>query len=67
MVKMRIYSEFSFKADMQLKDVDARTRDYDVQRHKAEVQDYLQKRLAAAFPDAKDLTLHYLEFSPAQE
>ncbi|MCX6339449.1 MAG: hypothetical protein NTX71_05970 [Candidatus Aureabacteria bacterium] len=67
MVKMRIYSEISLKANVPLKDVDARTRDYDVQRHKKEVYDYLQERLAKAFADAHDLTVHYFEFSVAQE
>jgi len=67
MVKVRIYSEFSFKAEIQLKDVNVTTRDYDVQRHRKEVHDYLQKRLSSAFSDAEDLTLHYVEFSVAAE
>lgn len=67
MAKMRIYSEISFKADLPLKGVDAGTRDFDVQRHRKEVLDYLQGRLAAALKDAKDLTVHYFEFSVAGE
>jgi len=67
MVKMRIYSEISLKTDLPLKGVDALTRDYDVQRHRKEVYDYLQEKLAAAFADTQDLKVHYFEFSIAQE
>jgi hypothetical protein len=59
---MRIYSEISFKVDMDLAGVDEHTRDYDVQRHKKEIYDFLQKRLASTFGDARDMTIHYLEF-----
>ncbi|MEI6632445.1 MAG: hypothetical protein WCP22_01365 [Chlamydiota bacterium] len=67
MAKLRIYSEISLKADLPLEGVDARTRDFDVQRHRKEVLDYLQERLAAAFKDSRDLTVHYFEFSVADE
>lgn len=67
MVTMRIYSEVSLEAELPLKGVDALTRDYDVQRHKKEVHDYLQERLTKAFADAHDLTVHYFEFSVAHE
>jgi hypothetical protein len=33
-----------------------------VQRHKKEIYDFLQKRLASTFGDARDMTIHYLEF-----
>lgn len=67
MIKVRVYSEFSLKVGMELEGVDEHTRDYDVQRHKKEVHDYLQSRLSAAFGDASDLTLHYFEFSLARQ
>jgi hypothetical protein len=67
MAKMRIYSEISFKADLKLEGVDARTPDFDVQRHRKEVLDYLKERLGAAFKDSRDLTVHYFEFSVADE
>jgi len=67
MVKMRIYSEISLKVDLPLNGVDALTRDYDVQRHRKEVYDYLQEKLAAAFTDTQDLKVHYFEFSIAHE
>ena len=67
MVKVRIYSEFSFKTDIQLKDVDKQTRDYDIQRHRKEIHDYLQQKLGAAFGGAEDLTLHYLEFDVVKD
>ena len=63
MAMLRIYSEVSFKADLPLEGVDERTRDFDVQRRRKEVLDYLQKRLAAAFSDSRDLTVHYFGFS----
>jgi hypothetical protein len=65
MAKLRIYSEFSLKADLPLGGVDAKTRDYDVQRHRQEVHDYIQKKLEGAFADAEDLKMHYFEFSIA--
>ena len=65
MVKVRIYTEISFKVDMDLEGVDTGTRDYDVQQHRAEVHDYLSRKLASAFGDAEDLRLHYFEFSIA--
>jgi len=67
MVKMRIYSEISLKAELHLKGVDNLTRDYDVQRHRKEVYDYLHEKLAAAFAGTQDLKVHYFEFSIAQE
>ncbi len=67
MAKLRIYSEISLKADLPLGGVDAQTRDYDVQRHRKEVYDYLHERLAKAFADAQDLTMHYVEFSVAND
>jgi hypothetical protein len=63
MATLRIYSEVSLKADLPLEGVDARTRDFDVQRRRKEVLDYLRERLAAAFNDSRDLTVHYFEFS----
>jgi hypothetical protein len=67
MAKLRIYSEFSMKADLPLGGVDAHTRDYDVQRHRQEVYDYLHERLAKAFADTRDLKMHYFEFSVAED
>ncbi len=67
MAKIRIYSEISLKTDLLLKGVDTQTRDYDVQRHRKEVYDYLQERLAKAFDDVQNLTVHYFEFSIAQD
>lgn len=65
MAKLRIYSEFSLKADLPLGGVDTQTRDYDVQRHRQEVYDYIHERLSNAFADAEDLKMHYFEFSVA--
>lgn len=67
MVKVRIYSEVSFKVEMDLKGVDYKTRDYDVQRHRKVIYDFLQERLKSAFGDAEDLSLHYFEYSLAPE
>lgn len=67
MAKLRVYSEVSFEADLPMENVDARTPDYDVQRHRKEVLDYLQERLAAAFKDSRDLKVHYFEFSVVNE
>lgn len=67
MAKLRIYSEISLKADLPLGGVDMQTRDYDVQRHRQEVYDYLHERLSRAFADAQDLKMHYFEFSIAND
>jgi hypothetical protein len=63
MATLRIYSEVSFKVDMDLSGVTAETRDYDVQQHRKEIYDYLQKKFSAAFGDARDLKIHFFEFS----
>lgn len=67
MAKLRIYAEISLKSDLRIEGVDSKTRDFDVQRHRKEVLDYLRERLAAAFKDSRDLTVHYFEFSVADE
>ncbi len=66
MVKLRIYSEVSFKVDVEMKGVESDSRDYDVQQHRKEIYDYLQKKLDAAFSEAQDLKLHYFSFSLAK-
>ncbi|MDD5557296.1 MAG: hypothetical protein PHN82_08610 [bacterium] len=63
MSTFRIYAELSFKADLALPGVDETTMDYEVRQRKGEVYEYLQRRIADAFPDATDRTLHYFEFS----
>lgn len=50
-VRVQIAPEIEFKMEMDVRGIDADTRDYDVQQHKAEVYEEFQRRLQAAFPE----------------
>jgi len=51
MVHLQIAPNIEFKLDLDLKDIDQDSRDYDVQQHKAEVYAEFEKRLKQAFPE----------------
>jgi hypothetical protein len=52
--------EIEFKMDLEIDDIDADTRDYDVQQHKTEVYEEFERRLNAAFPEG--YKMHTFEF-----
>ena len=53
MAKIRLQSapDIEFKMDLEVEGIDAGSRDYDVQQHKAEVYQELERRLKNAFPE----------------
>ncbi|WP_179115097.1 hypothetical protein [Solemya velum gill symbiont] len=52
--------EIEFKMDIEVPDVEADSRDYDVQQHKAEVYAEFERRLRSVFPEG--LKCHTFEF-----
>lgn len=59
-VRIQLAPEIELKMDLEIADVDANTRDYDVQQHKSAVYAEFERRLKAAFPEG--LRIHTLEF-----
>ena len=51
MIHLQIAPDVEFKLDLDLKDVDENSRDYDIQQHKAEVYAEFERRLKQAFPE----------------
>ncbi|MGR9000449.1 MAG: hypothetical protein ACU88J_15580 [Gammaproteobacteria bacterium] len=43
--------DIEFKLDIDLKDIDENSRDYDIQQHKAEIYAIFEERLKKAFPE----------------
>lgn len=60
MVRVQISPEVEFKMDLELAGVDAGSRDYDVQQHRAEVYAEFERRLRQVFPEG--FRIHELEF-----
>jgi hypothetical protein len=50
-IRFQCAPDVEFRMDMELEDVDAGSRDYDVQQHKAEVYAEFERRLKSAFPE----------------
>lgn len=51
MVRIQLAPEIEFKMDIELKEVDEGTRDYDVQQYKQEILEAFNERLKKAFPE----------------
>jgi hypothetical protein len=60
MTRVQISPEVEFKLEVELGDVDERSRDYDLQQHKPEVYAAFEERLRKAFPEG--FRIHDLEF-----
>lgn len=60
MIHIQIAPDVEFKLDLELPDVDEKTRDYDLQQHKAEVYALFEQRLKKAFPEG--FTINTFEF-----
>jgi len=50
-IRFQIAPDVEFKLDMEMEGVNAGSRDYDVQQHKAEVYAEFERRLKKAFPE----------------
>ena len=50
-IRFQIAPDVEFKMDVEVDGIDRRSRDYDVQQHKAEVYQAFQQRLREAFPE----------------
>lgn len=59
-VRIQMAPEIEFKMDLEVPDIDAATRDYDVQQHKKEVHAEFKRRLDEAFPEG--YKMHTFEF-----
>ena len=50
-IRFQIAPDIEFKMDLEVEGVNSGSRDYDVQQHKAEVYQELERRLKNAFPE----------------
>ena len=50
-IRFQIAPDVEFRMDMELEGVNAGSRDYDVQQHKAEVYEEFERRLKEVFPE----------------
>ena len=50
-IRFQIAPDIEFKMDLEVEGIDAGSRDYDVQQHKAEVYQELERRLKNSFPE----------------
>jgi hypothetical protein len=50
-IRLQIAPDIEFKMDLEVEGVNSGSRDYDVQQHKAEVYQELERRLKKAFPE----------------
>ena len=50
-IRLQMAPDIEFKMDLEVEGIDAGSRDYDVQQHKAEVYQELERRLKNAFPE----------------
>ena len=51
MARIQLAPDIEFKMDIDLKEIDAGTRDYDVQQYKKEILAVFNDRLKRAFPE----------------
>lgn len=63
-VRFQIAPDVEFKMDLEVGGIDAGSRDYDVQQHKAEVYQEFERRLNHAFPEG--IKIDRLEFGLSQ-
>ena len=50
-IRFQIAPDVEFKMDMEMEDITAGSRDYDIQQHKAEIYQEFERRLKSAFPE----------------
>ena len=64
-IRFQIAPDIEFKMDLEVEDIDSGSRDYDVQQHKAEVYQELERRLKKAFPEG--IKIDRVEFGLSHE
>ena len=64
-IRFQIAPDIEFKMDLEVEGVNSGSRDYDVQQHKAEVYQELERRLKNAFPEG--IKIDRLEFGLSLE
>lgn len=50
-IRFQIAPDIEFKLDLEVEGINTESRDYDIQQHKAEVYQELERRLKTAFPE----------------
>ena len=50
-IRLQIAPDIEFRMDLEVEGIDSGSRDYDVQQHKAEVYQEVERRLKDAFPE----------------
>ncbi len=64
-IRLQIAPDIEFKMDLEVEGIDAGSRDYDVQQHKTEVYQELERRLKDAFPEG--IKIDRIEFGLSVE
>lgn len=64
-IQFQIAPDVEFKMDLEVEGINAASRDYDVQQHKAEVYQEFERRLKKAFPEG--IRIDRFEFGLSQE
>lgn len=64
-IQFQIAPDIEFKMDLEVEGIDTKSRDYDVQQHKAEVYQELERRLKNAFPEG--VKIDRFEFGLSRE
>ena len=64
-IQFQIAPDIEFKMDLEVEGIDTESRDYDVQQHKAEVYNELERRLKIAFPEG--VKIDRFEFGLSRE
>ncbi len=65
-MRLRISPDMDFYLDMELKGVNERTRDYDIQQYEKAVYDEFVERIKKAFPE-EDFRIYTFDFNIARE
>ena len=63
-IRFQIAPDIEFKMDLEVGGIDSGSRDYDVQQHKAEVYQELERRLKIAFPEGVKIDRFEFGLSP---
>ena len=64
-LRFQIAPDVEFKMDVDVEGIDAGSRDYDIQQHKAEVYQAFEQRLRKAFPEG--IRIDRFEFGLSQD
>ena len=67
MTHVQIAPDVEFKMDVNIPEITADTRDYDLQQHKTEVYAEFEKRLKTAFPEGVKINTFVFGIDKSQE